>query len=568
MSKAFKCCKNKEFSNYCCIACNAIFHPSCLDRIQAEKIGGYRIYCSDKCKSNATEKEVMVQRLTEETKKLREVIREKENHIVRIHRNSQIFELDVSEAESNYESQLETLNKKIRSLVDEKDELEAQNQKCLMEFQNETKMKNKLSNDLIDLNKQNKSLLASIGALGKENVKFKCDIKILENVIKKLKDEKDELETHNQKHLNELQITTKSIEELSNNLDDLNKQNESLLASIVTLKKENEKYMCDINKLKSTRSSGSLSEGGNRTHSAEGESFKQEMLSLKSEILTSIQNNLDSLQDQIAVKLDTFSKAVKETKVDMVNFSTNQNPNKVMSASSPRSLDSSIIKSQSTAFTQLRGKTPNTKSKSDSGNTGTRKTTTGTTTHLLAAPTNTRVTKLNVQEAVDLAKLNNIINLDVNQNDNQTGRLLAKTPSRHTPNVAQRTQRKGLNIRTRTSGNGLKNRPAPQLGINNTITGLQVAAQSDTSSTAHTWLFVSGFATNTEPDSIANYIKNCTSITECKCEKLLTRKDKWKSSFKVGVPHDQANELMNPRIWPAGILFNHFMNLRRSPKID
>lgn len=51
----FKCCQNKNFSNYCCVSCLNIFHPSCLERKTEWKIvDGYKIYCSEQCK---TEKE-------------------------------------------------------------------------------------------------------------------------------------------------------------------------------------------------------------------------------------------------------------------------------------------------------------------------------------------------------------------------------------------------------------------------------------------------------------------------------------------------------------------------------
>ena len=48
----FKCCQNKTFSNFCCIVCLNIFHPSCLERKPDWKqVEGYKIFCSLQCEN-------------------------------------------------------------------------------------------------------------------------------------------------------------------------------------------------------------------------------------------------------------------------------------------------------------------------------------------------------------------------------------------------------------------------------------------------------------------------------------------------------------------------------------
>lgn len=106
-------------------------------------------------------------------------------------------------------------------------------------------------------------------------------------------------------------------------------------------------------------------------------------------------------------------------------------------------------------------------------------------------------------------------------------------------------------------------RPTHQMGTRETSTDLEVAERPNTS-----WIFVTGLTPETIPDALKTYVQNNTNIGNVKCEKLLTRKDKWRSSFKIGVPRDEINKIMTADLWPSGIMFSPFMNIRRNPIME
>lgn len=78
------------------------------------------------------------------------------------------------------------------------------------------------------------------------------------------------------------------------------------------------------------------------------------------------------------------------------------------------------------------------------------------------------------------------------------------------------------------------------------------------------FLFLSGLAQDTTNEQIINYIKNKLDI-DCKCDKMKTRKDYHKSSFKLEVPVEGKVKIMSPDIWGKGVVINHFLHLRRRP---
>lgn len=163
---------------------------------------------------------------------------------------------------------------------------------------------------------------------------------------------------------------------------------------------------------------------------------------------------------------------------------------------------------------------------------------------------NTVIDTESVKTAIASAQLQRIVNLN-----NDKGTTKTKKPiSQPSPNRAQRH-----NQRTVTHNNS---RPAPHKGTKENVAGLEVAA---TSKQPGSWIFLSGFSTRTTPDTISSYIQSNLGLKDCVCEKLKTRKDKWKSSFKLSVKKHDEEKVMNPELWPSGIIFNNFLNLRQYP---
>lgn len=80
----------------------------------------------------------------------------------------------------------------------------------------------------------------------------------------------------------------------------------------------------------------------------------------------------------------------------------------------------------------------------------------------------------------------------------------------------------------------------------------------------HSWFFVTGLKPDTTQDDIRKYLDS-QSITGSTIEKVVTRKDRIKSSFKVSVPRSQKQKVMKADFWPQGVSINHFLNLQRRP---
>lgn len=103
MNRNFKCCKNKDFSNFICVACNSVFHPSCMERMtDIVKVSGFRILCSESCQNIFNEKDHMEDEKSEKIDALVKELKEKDTYIKRLKRNSQTFENDVTEAEKSF----------------------------------------------------------------------------------------------------------------------------------------------------------------------------------------------------------------------------------------------------------------------------------------------------------------------------------------------------------------------------------------------------------------------------------------------------------------------------------
>ena len=79
---SLKCCKTKD-SNYVCVNCHFIFHPSCLKRKpQVTFIEGHKIYCSKACKDDALSNKDILNKLSAQISGLRHEIEEREKLII------------------------------------------------------------------------------------------------------------------------------------------------------------------------------------------------------------------------------------------------------------------------------------------------------------------------------------------------------------------------------------------------------------------------------------------------------------------------------------------------------
>lgn len=109
--------------------------------------------------------------------------------------------------------------------------------------------------------------------------------------------------------------------------------------------------------------------------------------------------------------------------------------------------------------------------------------------------------------------------------------------------------------RNRVENGAGDDRPKPLRGTLEGAAGLAVAED-------YAWLFVSGLAPETEPQQIQDYLMENGFKGKCVCTKMKTRRDKYRSSFKLAVPRDVSGRIMSGALWPKGVLVNHFLNIQ------
>lgn len=66
----------------------------------------------------------------------------------------------------------------------------------------------------------------------------------------------------------------------------------------------------------------------------------------------------------------------------------------------------------------------------------------------------------------------------------------------------------------------------------------------------------------TKPEEMKNYINETFNI-DVTCEAMKTKKEIYKSFFKLYVPLESKETLMDSSKWGKGISINHFIHLRR-----
>lgn len=103
-------------------------------------------------------------------------------------------------------------------------------------------------------------------------------------------------------------------------------------------------------------------------------------------------------------------------------------------------------------------------------------------------------------------------------------------------------------------------RPTPLQGTNKNETVLRAAEEK-------TWIFVSGFDPKTDVNNIMEFLTRNQLEAGCICQKMATKRDKTRSSFKLGIPKENEAQILSTDLWPTGILINHFINLQRPNQI-
>lgn len=107
----------------------------------------------------------------------------------------------------------------------------------------------------------------------------------------------------------------------------------------------------------------------------------------------------------------------------------------------------------------------------------------------------------------------------------------------------------------RTKGQRVRTRPEHILGTNKTTDVLQIAQNLY-------WIFITGLSKTTTAENILQFLKSHQLEDKCVCEVMSTKTNK-SSSFKLGVPMELREKYMDPELWPEGLKFNHFRNMKR-----
>lgn len=109
-------------------------------------------------------------------------------------------------------------------------------------------------------------------------------------------------------------------------------------------------------------------------------------------------------------------------------------------------------------------------------------------------------------------------------------------------------------VTRRSKTDPMRKRPPP---IRGTKENFQLSTAEKSSC-----LFVTGLGPNVSAEHVKEYIDQAVKV-QCRCEKMNTRRDKITSSFKIYVPTNVKDALLNEEMWGSGVTVNHFLHLRR-----
>lgn len=223
----FKCCKTKEFTNFICVYCLGVFHPSCFERKYYKVIQGNKVYCSTKCEeqdknrneklmSQLEQKDRILRKKTEDYEKLeidsertidelkelinelKNELREKENHYGRERRRTLDFEDEVFRNEEKFESDLKEKCAVINDLNHQMAELKNRNKILVENSINDLNKITVMEKQMDEWNIQNNEIMKRLEDMKEENIKLRKHIEELtatqeENI--KLREHFTELKT-------------------------------------------------------------------------------------------------------------------------------------------------------------------------------------------------------------------------------------------------------------------------------------------------------------------------------------------------------------------------------------
>lgn len=201
--ESFKCC-GKDFKNYICIVCYRVFHPSCLERDikTSVKINGKLIYCSTNCQNVDEEKETKEQNYISEIKNLRNMLEEKDRHIVRLKRGTESFEEIVEEAENKLLEELSKQKKELDLLKYKLLTIQEENEEHIASLNEKERTILELKTEIEELHQLSRNMVTSIDMLEKDNKRYLYKMKQTEiqneNVITELKQEISNLRKSNE----------------------------------------------------------------------------------------------------------------------------------------------------------------------------------------------------------------------------------------------------------------------------------------------------------------------------------------------------------------------------------
>lgn len=99
-------------------------------------------------------------------------------------------------------------------------------------------------------------------------------------------------------------------------------------------------------------------------------------------------------------------------------------------------------------------------------------------------------------------------------------------------------------------------RPEPLKGTNNNTTALKAAQRMS-------FLFLSGLSPEITSEAVVEYLKENNLHGNVTCERMKTKKERYRSSFRLVVPYSVVEKYFDADLWPTGITINHFQNLQR-----
>ena len=70
------------------------------------------------------------------------------------------------------------------------------------------------------------------------------------------------------------------------------------------------------------------------------------------------------------------------------------------------------------------------------------------------------------------------------------------------------------------------------------------------------WIFVSRFLPEISKTNVEEYLKD-SNLAQFECIELPTKYDTYKS-FRIGIPMESLNDVLNSEFWPEGILVKKF----------